>query len=89
MASGRPVIAYQAGGALETIVAGVTGEFFDAQTWESLVNQIIHFNPHTYNPQLIKAHAAKFNTQRFEREIKDYFDQLVHTFEIQRVFKLK
>ena len=89
MASGRPVIAYQAGGALETIVAGLTGEFFDAQTWESLVNQIIHFDPHKYNSQLIQAHAAKFNTQRFEREIKDYFDQLVHAFELQRVFKLK
>ncbi len=89
MASGRPVIAYQAGGALETVVAGVTGEFFDQQTWQSLIHQVIHFQPDEYNPRLIKAHAAKFNPQRFRQEIKDYLDQLIKEFEISRVFKVK
>ncbi|NLB68825.1 MAG: glycosyltransferase family 4 protein [Lentisphaerae bacterium] len=35
-ACGRPVVAYKRGGALETVVDGVTGVFFDEQTLESL-----------------------------------------------------
>ena len=36
MSAGRPVIAFRAGGALDTVVPGKTGEFFDTQTPESL-----------------------------------------------------
>jgi glycosyltransferase involved in cell wall biosynthesis len=89
MAAGRPVIAYREGGALETVLPDVTGEFFDEQNWESLANQLIHFNPEKYNPELIKAHAAKFNKIRFQQEIKDYIQNLAHDFEIQRVFRMK
>src|SRR5262249_13857962 len=35
-AAGRPVIAYQGGGALDTVVPGVTGEFFNDLTVDSL-----------------------------------------------------
>ena len=88
MASGRPVIAYGSGGALETIIDGVSGEFFDEQSWESLANQVIHFQPEKYEAHIVKSHAAKFNTQRFKREIKAYIDSLARDFEISRVFKL-
>jgi len=53
MASGRPVIAYRAGGATETVIDGVTGEFFDEQIWEELADKIIRFNHHQYNPEII------------------------------------
>jgi len=42
-ASGRPVIAYRAGGALETILENQTGVFFDDQSVESLCDAIITF----------------------------------------------
>src|SRR5580658_3884049 len=42
-AAGRPTIAYRAGGAVETIIDGVTGIFFDRQEPEDLVGAIVRF----------------------------------------------
>lgn len=89
MAAGRPVIAYRAGGALETVVPDISGEFFDEQIWESLANQIIHFQPEKFHPKLIKAQAERFNSARFKQEIKDYIGQLINDYEIEKVFKIK
>jgi len=72
MASGRPVIAYNRGGALETVVEGVTGTFFDEQEWEALADLIIRFNPHIYNPAEIKERASRFGVERFKKEMKDF-----------------
>ncbi|MCR4278270.1 MAG: glycosyltransferase [Candidatus Berkelbacteria bacterium] len=70
MASGRPVIAYGEGGALESVVPGVTGEFFTAQTVESLVTVLKEFNATKYDPAKIRAHAEKFDTKIFQEKIK-------------------
>ena len=72
MASGRPVIAYQAGGALETVVDDKTGKFFSEQSWEALIDTVIKFKPDDYKPQEIKEHAEKFNSQNFYQQIKDF-----------------
>ena len=40
MASGRPVIAYKAGGALESVIGGMTGIFFEKQSVDSLVEAV-------------------------------------------------
>jgi glycosyltransferase involved in cell wall biosynthesis len=42
-AAGKPVIAFRAGGALETVIEGVTGLFFDEQTPEALGDAIKRF----------------------------------------------
>lgn len=42
-ACGTPVIAFGAGGALETVVEGETGTFFDAQTPESIIAAVRRF----------------------------------------------
>lgn len=89
MASGRPVIAYRAGGALETVVEGVTGEFFPEQCWEALVRQIVHFDAARFNSELIRAHADKFNSQRFENEIKEHVARLTADFELSKVWHMK
>jgi len=70
MASGRPVIAYGEGGALESIVPGVTGEFFAEQSIESLVGALKNFRPEKYDPQKIRAHAMKFDKEVFKQKIK-------------------
>lgn len=75
MASGRPVIAYKAGGALETVVEGITGKFFDDQTWESLADTIIRFKPENFSPEKIRAHTLQFDTEIFKRKIKDCVEQ--------------
>jgi glycosyltransferase involved in cell wall biosynthesis len=68
-AAGRPVIAYRGGGALDTVIAGVTGEFFDELTVESLMNALRQFNASRYSPAAIRDHALKFDRSVFQREI--------------------
>lgn len=72
MASGRPVIAYNAGGAKETVIDNKTGKFFSEQSWEALIDTVIKFKPQEYNPQEIKKHAEKFNSQIFYKKIKNF-----------------
>lgn len=72
MASGRPVIAYNAGGARETVVAGVTGEFFEEQTTESLCEAIKKFNFRKYDPVKIRKHAQIFSKYNFTNKIKKF-----------------
>lgn len=43
MAAGRPVIAYRAGGATETVVDGKTGLFFDGQSPQHLIDTLLRF----------------------------------------------
>jgi len=72
MASGRPVIAYRKGGALETVVEGVTGEFFDDQEWEELATAVIRFDASKYDARAIRAHAEAFDVKAFKRRIAAY-----------------
>lgn len=67
MASGRPVIAYGKGGALETIVPGITGEFFSEHSASSLKAAVAKFNPTRYTSSRIAAHAAKFSKAHFKK----------------------
>ena len=53
MSYGTPVIAYRGGGATETVIEGVTGEFFDAQTPEVLSDAVRRFMEKSYNEQAI------------------------------------
>lgn len=75
MASGRPVIAYGKGGALETVVAGKTGVFFDEQEWEALADTIIRFQPQDYHPEEIRAWAENFSEERFAEKIRAFVGQ--------------
>lgn len=80
MASGRPVIAYKAGGVLETVKDGVTGKFFDEQSWEALIDTILKFKPLDYDPQLIKQHADQFNTRHFYDNMKNFVNDKWNNF---------
>ncbi len=60
-ASGRPVIAYAAGGALDTIVPDVTGLFFKEQTVDSLARALTAFHSEDFDPTRIQAHARTFD----------------------------
>lgn len=69
MAAGRPVIAYRAGGALDIVVAGKTGEFFNEQSIEAIVAAVAEFKPLSYDTKVIRAHASTFNPTVFKRKI--------------------
>jgi len=71
MASGRPVIAYAGGGALETVVPGVTGELIDEQNWETLGDRLLDFKPQNFDPLIIRRHAENFSTEKFQKNISD------------------
>lgn len=75
MASGRPVIALDRGGAKETVIKGVTGEFFHEQTAESLVSALKRFDVARYDAQTIRSHAEKFGRERFKQEIKRFIEK--------------
>lgn len=64
-AAGRPAIAYRGGGALETIVAGRTGEFFEEATPASLAQVLRAFDPARYDPKILRAHATAFAPEPF------------------------
>ncbi|MDP3730919.1 MAG: glycosyltransferase [bacterium] len=66
MASGRPVIAFRAGGVLETVKEGESGLFFDEQTEELLLKVLQNFNHLDFDPQHIKARAALFDQEIFK-----------------------
>ncbi len=80
MASGRPVIAYAAGGALETVIDGQTGKLFDEQSWEALIDTIIKFKPNDFDPIEIKKHANNFNTENFYHKMKTFIDKSYQEF---------
>jgi glycosyltransferase involved in cell wall biosynthesis len=73
-ASGRPVIAYGAGGALASVVEGVTGLFFHEQTVESLAAVLASFNERAFDPQTIRNHAIEFDLPRFQRRILQFIE---------------
>jgi glycosyltransferase involved in cell wall biosynthesis len=74
MASGRPVIAYKKGGALESIVDGETGMFFNEQDWETLADTILRFKPENFDAQKIREHAKRFDIGGFKNKIKEYVE---------------
>lgn len=73
-ASGRPVIAYGAGGALTSVVNGVTGKFFTEQTVESLSTVLASFEERTYDSHVIRNHALEFDTPRFKRRVLQFIE---------------
>lgn len=72
MAAGRPVIAYKAGGALETVIDGVNGVFFEEQSWEALANTVIHFKAEEFDSSKIRESVLKFDTAHFKEKIRQF-----------------
>ncbi|MBU1027367.1 MAG: glycosyltransferase [Candidatus Margulisbacteria bacterium] len=71
MSVGRPVIAYRAGGAEETVIDGLTGVFFNEQMVESLVAAVNKFQLNTFEKNKIREHALKFDKEVFKERIKN------------------
>jgi glycosyltransferase involved in cell wall biosynthesis len=71
-ACGTPVIAFGKGGALETVIDGKTGVFFNEQTIESLTEAVQRFESMAFDISDIRANALRFSNERFLEEIKNY-----------------
>ena len=76
MSFGKPVLALRKGGAIETIIEGVTGEFFDDPIPEALADGVRRLNENysKYNPETIKSHTQKFSGVNFKNNILGLVD---------------
>lgn len=66
--AGRPVVAFRSGGALETVVEGETGVFFDHQTVESLVSGMEAAMRQPWDTARIRSHALRFDVAEFRQQ---------------------
>ncbi len=76
-AAGRPVLAYRAGGALETVVEGVTGLFFEEQTPAAVAAAVerLEAGYATFDPATIVAHARSFDAAVFRRAFAGFVEE--------------
>ncbi|MCD4652722.1 glycosyltransferase [bacterium] len=75
-ACGRPVIAYAEGGALETIVEGLSGHFFYKQSPDSLNTAIEAFEAMTFSPAVIRQRAFEFDSMEIENRLRRYLNDI-------------
>ncbi len=75
-AAGRPVIAFKAGGATETVVDGRTGLFFGAQTPDSLAEAVEKFSEIGWDKDFLRNHAMRFDRSVFENRVKRFLDKV-------------
>ncbi len=68
MASGRPVLAFQRGGALDTVTDGVSGRFFDDASVDGLIAGVQEFERFLsdFSPEACKASVARFAPENFD-----------------------
>lgn len=80
-ACGRPVIAYGSGGALETVIDGKTGVFFDRQDADSLMDALGRFEKFeaegAFDSAAIAGHAASFSEDRFRSQMAEVIGKTI------------
>jgi glycosyltransferase involved in cell wall biosynthesis len=76
-ASGKPVVAFGKGGALETIIEEKTGIFFSKQSVESLRDAVERLSLIKFNSNDIRQHALGFSRLIYKQKMKDYIEEKV------------
>ncbi len=71
-ACGRPVVCYGAGGALETVLDGVTGVHFRPQTTEALLAAVERLEKAEWPSARIREHSLRFSSKRFQDEMREF-----------------
>jgi glycosyltransferase involved in cell wall biosynthesis len=77
MAAGRPVIAFSAGGAKETVIPG-TGYLFAEQSVAAIIEAVESFDPNNVSPAFIRQHAEKFDVSRFKKQMMEFIEEKVN-----------
>ena len=76
-AAGRPVVAYAAGGALDTVLDGHTGVLFYEQSPEALGRAIKRVESLSWDRAAIAAHATTFGVEAFKTRLATFVAQSV------------
>ena len=92
-ACGTPVIAYDSGGATETVIdmrkdpQNGTGILFSPQTVEGLLEGLQNFQilEKDFNPDKNRLHAQKFSSKVFKREYLDFLEHCYQNFDREKV----
>ncbi|MGB3352092.1 MAG: glycosyltransferase [Mycobacterium sp.] len=79
MACGTPVIALGVGGALDSVVDGVTGTFVadgsEADVVSGFAKQLANFDSSRFDPVAIRSHAEKFSPEAFRHNMSGVITQ--------------
>ncbi len=76
-ACGTPVIAFNRGGVLESVIDGKTGIFFNEQTVSSIKEAVNSFELKDFDYSFIRQHAENFSAERFRKEFKAFVDDKI------------
>ena len=71
-ASGKPCIAYAKGGALDTVIDGVTGVLFAEASSKSIAEAMIKSENAEWDPVLLRRHAKRFDTEVFAENFAEF-----------------
>jgi glycosyltransferase involved in cell wall biosynthesis len=74
-AAGRPVLAFRKGGALETVIDGETGLFFDEQTPESLAACVEEFEARSVQATACRENAERFRPEAFRHAVRGFLTE--------------
>lgn len=76
LSCGKPVIAFNQGGASEIIIHQQNGLLFDKLTSSAIVKQIKTLDSCSFNRQQLRSTALKYSNQRFKQEFKATIEKL-------------
>jgi glycosyltransferase involved in cell wall biosynthesis len=77
-AAGRPVLAYAAGGALDTVAEGKTGAFFHEPAPEALAAAVHTFDPDAIDPRACRANAERFDVGVFRERLSRFIETILN-----------
>ena len=73
-AAGTPVIAFKAGGALDTIIEGKTGIFFEKQNKQSLIRAVKKMEKTRFRREDLVNNAQKYSKEVFKKEFRKFVE---------------
>ncbi|SMF47057.1 glycosyltransferase [Pseudobacteriovorax antillogorgiicola] len=76
ISAGTPLIAFRDGGALDFVQPGVTGQFFEQLSKESLQQTLEAFDPKQFDSKAMQDFASGFTKQKFQERIMSQITQL-------------
>lgn len=69
-AFGTPCLALHAGGYLDTVVDGISGQFFDSATPDAVVQAVRSFRENPVEKRAVLDHAEKFSPDTFCKDVR-------------------
>ena len=74
-AVGKPVVAYAAGGSLDTVIDGETGVLFPRQTPRDLADAVRRLETLSFDPERIRQNAERFSVSVFRERFTSFVER--------------